>query len=108
MARAFAINTTGIASGGTLSGVFPIMGARALGIIAPSLTNCNLQIQVAQSSAGPFVPLYFLGGQSLWQWNIGSAQAALSVADAVPFSHGKLAASVAQAAPVTFSIIQRL
>ena len=99
-----------IASGDTVSTTVGIANARAIGVIAPVVTSCQINIRgnFDTVSAG-FMPLTNPAGSGALAWATGVGSNAINITDhALPFTYMRLESSVAQTDTRTFSIVTKL
>ena len=97
-----------INSGSTvISSVFEILGARAIGIIAPGLTSCSLFLEAStQTASASFAQIWDKDGAAKWSWDLAAGSASIVVQDSLwPFKFAKVLSSVAQTDNRSFSII---
>lgn len=100
-----------IASGAVVSGTFEMLGARAVGVLAPAVvTSCQVFVQVASdTTSANFRRASKSDGSGDWTWSLGVGNKGVSLHDfALPFRYGRLEASVAQTDNRSFAILTKV
>ena len=98
-----------IAQSGQVSGDIDLGGARAIGILAPTLTSCQLFLQGnTDTVSGNCMRAFDADGAAEWSWEVAAGSRAIVVQDVLwPFAQARIEASVAQANVRSFTVITR-
>jgi hypothetical protein len=98
-----------IASGSTVSNIFGISNGWATGLWAPTVTSCQIYLQVSfDTTSSNFMRVDYNDGQGNWAWNLGAGGRAVTLEGvAMPFSLCRLETSVAQTDTRTFAVFSR-
>lgn len=106
--QSFLTQSFQISSGQTASGQFSIGAADRMVAVAPGLTSCQLFLEGAIQSGGPFVRMIKTDGTSSYIWAAAAGSAALAIDPLIlPLPYGRLVASVAQAGNRVFNLVTR-
>jgi len=86
-----------------------LAGARYVGILAPTLTSCQLFMQTNyDQTSGGFLRVFDQDGAAEWSWDVGVGSVAAVFQNAVnPFPFARLESSVIQTDVRSFAFVMR-
>lgn len=98
-----------INSGAVLSDVLALRNlATVAGLVAPVITSCQLFVQMAVASGGPFTRLTAAAGSGDLTWAVGPGSKCWAPGGLTTFPYMRIEASTAQADVRSFQLLLRL
>lgn len=99
-----------IATSASVSSIFQITGAKSMGLVASTLTSCQIFFQVSwDETSANFVRAGKKDGSGDFVWSVGVGSNAITLQDVLhPFPYGRIETSVAQAQVSSLSLIVKL